>query len=234
VQSNVFHYTTVVSGCARAGKWEAALATFSHMHRARVEPNVHTYTSVIHACTAGKRLDLAMRAYALMESSGVVANVHATTALVAACAKVGEWQRALDVLAEAERAPLHDPNVFTYTSAMDACRRAGQATAAVQVLRRMQERGVRANTVTFNTALNACAATRDWQLALTVLQMMKEAGVRPIPFTKVCVAEAFVGAPDAVRESVNVDELVGHTQPRPGRPAAADMGQIQDPPSPQP
>ncbi len=199
--AKVFHYTTIISACAKAEQWEAALRAFTHMHReAKCEPNVKTYTSVIHACTKGNRLDLALRAWGMMEADGVVSNCYATTALVAAFARAGKWQEAIAATLEAESNPFpnQEPNIFTYTAAMDACRRAGnKADKAVEIMKRMKDvRGIRGNTVSYTTALNACAAAKDWESALKVLDQMREEKIFLVPFARTCALEALSDAPD--------------------------------------
>ena len=202
--ARVFHYTTIISACAKADQWEAALRAFTHMHReAKCEPNVKTYTSVIHACTKGDRLDLALRAWGMMEADGVVANCYTTTALVAAFAKAGKWQEAITATLEAEKNPFpnQEPNIFTYTAAMDACRRAEKAEAAVGMLKRMtRERGIKGNTVSYTTALHACATSKDWKSALEVLDMMKEDKIFIVPFARNCALQALAEAPAEVAE----------------------------------
>lgn len=202
--ARIFHYTTIISACAKADQWEAALRAFTHMHReAKCEPNVKTYTSVIHACTKGDRLDLALRAWGMMEADGVVANCFTTTALVAAFAKAGKWQEAIAATLEAEKNPFpnQEPNVFTYTAAMDACRRAQQAQAALGMLKRMTRvRGIVANTVSYTTALNACATSKDWKAALEVLDMMKEDKIFIVPFARSCALQVLAEAPPEIAD----------------------------------
>eukprot|EP00672_Neobodo_designis_P011560 CAMPEP_0174868124 /NCGR_PEP_ID=MMETSP1114-20130205/65422_1 /TAXON_ID=312471 /ORGANISM="Neobodo designis, Strain CCAP 1951/1" /LENGTH=287 /DNA_ID=CAMNT_0016103341 /DNA_START=68 /DNA_END=927 /DNA_ORIENTATION=+ len=195
VSTNVYHYTTLISACARGGHWEPALATFHHMRERGVAPNVKTYTSVIHACGAASRSDLASRAYALMASSGVHPNVHATTALVTAFARSGSWDKAIAVVVDSEDDLASNPNVFTYTAAMDGCRRAKQGPMAMAVLDRMLERGVEPNAVTLNTAIAACATTGAWADAAVAFSHMRGRGIKATEYTRANLVAAFAGSP---------------------------------------
>jgi pentatricopeptide repeat domain-containing protein 1 len=195
VSTNVYHYTTLISACARGGHWQPALDTFRHMRERGVAPNVKTYTSVIHACGAATRSDLASRAFALMASSGVHPNVHATTALVTAFSRSGAWDKAIAVVVDSEDDLASNPNVFTYTAAMDGCRRASQSGMAVAVLQRMLERGVEPNAVTLNTAIAACATTGKWDEAALAFTHMRGRGMKATEYTRGNLVKAFAGSP---------------------------------------
>jgi pentatricopeptide repeat domain-containing protein 1 len=220
VRSNVFHYTTIISSCSRAGQWEAATSTFSHMLKAGVAPNVHTYTTVISACTSGNRIDLACRAYGMMSIAKVKPNSHATTAMVAAWAKASEWRKCLSMIDQAESSddPNGFPNVKTYTAAIDGCRRAGRWDATLRLLSRMEERGVAANDITYNNAINACGEAANWEAAMLVVGAMRSAGYQPIAFTSACVQKAYRDSPGLWSEDLVLvaASAAGPTQSRSG------------------
>ena len=46
-------YSSLISACEKAGRWELALDLFSEMHREGCKPNVVTYNSLIAACAQG-------------------------------------------------------------------------------------------------------------------------------------------------------------------------------------
>lgn len=50
---NVITYSSLISACEKAGRWELALDLFSEMHREGCKPNVVTYNSLIAACAQG-------------------------------------------------------------------------------------------------------------------------------------------------------------------------------------
>lgn len=191
VQSNVFHYTTVISACGHAGKWEAAMSVFDHMTKNDVKPNVYTYTALVSACAAAQKPDVALRMYAHMRLAEVPPNVRTMTALVTACARTGQWERAIKILRECEELCIA-PNVFTYTAAMDGCRRAGVWNPAVELLKEMRDpMNVRPNEITYNTVLGACAAALDYAPALKVYAAMASDGYAPSLYTKTLLMELF-------------------------------------------
>lgn len=194
VQLNVFHYTTVISACGKAGQLDEALSVLNTMRGKNVEPNVYTYTALINACSGPQRIDVALRLYAEMRLKGVLPNVKTMTALVATCSRCGRWEKAFQVLKECEE-QMVPPNVITYTAAMDGCRRAGVCQPAIDLLlSKMREpHQVRPNEVTYNTLLGACKEAKDHRAALGVYARMVADGFRPVPYTKALLAETFHG-----------------------------------------
>ena len=53
VSVNVITYSSLISACEKAGRWELALDLFGEMHREGCKPNVVTYNSLIAACAQG-------------------------------------------------------------------------------------------------------------------------------------------------------------------------------------
>ena len=55
-ERNVITYSSLISACEKAGRWELALDLFNEMHREGCKPNVVTYNSLIAACAQGAAL----------------------------------------------------------------------------------------------------------------------------------------------------------------------------------
>ncbi len=53
-ERNVITYSSLISACEKAGRWQLALELFSEMHREGCKPNVVTYNSLIAACAQGE------------------------------------------------------------------------------------------------------------------------------------------------------------------------------------
>ncbi len=52
-ERNVITYSSCISACEKAGRWELALQLFEQMHTEGCRPNVVTYNSLIAACSHG-------------------------------------------------------------------------------------------------------------------------------------------------------------------------------------
>ena len=53
-ERNVITYSSLISACEKAGRWELALELFREMHNEGCRPNVVTYNSLIAACAQGE------------------------------------------------------------------------------------------------------------------------------------------------------------------------------------
>ena len=106
---------------------------------------------------------------------GVAPDVVTYSTAMAACGEAGEWEKALELLAEMPSMGV-PPNVVAYTAAVAACGRGGQPARALGLLREMEEEGVNPNLQCYNTLLWAVAKGGDWQQCLALLEEMKEEG----------------------------------------------------------
>jgi pentatricopeptide repeat domain-containing protein 1 len=52
-ERNVITYSSLISACEKAGRWELALDLFREMHTEGCRPNVVTFNSLIAACAQG-------------------------------------------------------------------------------------------------------------------------------------------------------------------------------------
>ncbi|EPY40334.1 hypothetical protein AGDE_03594 [Angomonas deanei] len=194
VNRNVFHYTTVISACCRAGQLKAATQLLQEMKSNNVKPNVYTYTALINGCAKEENVDRALRIFAEMRLADVPPNVRTMTALITVCSRAGRWEKSFQVLKQCDEM-LIAPNVLTYTAAMDGCRRAGVCKPAVELLEKEMRSPlkVRPNHVTYNTVLGACAAAKDMDALLRVYAQMVSDGYQPVAYTKEVLTTAFQG-----------------------------------------
>ena len=52
-ERNVITYSSLISACEKAGRWQLALELLEEMHRDNCKPNVVTFNSLIGACGQG-------------------------------------------------------------------------------------------------------------------------------------------------------------------------------------
>lgn len=194
VELNVFHYSTAIAACSRAGQLSPAMDLLREMKVHQVAPNVYTYTSLITACGKAGEVETALQLFAEMRLGKVPPNVQTVTALITACARAGQWERAVRILHTAARTLAVAPNVRTYTAAMEGCRRAGVCEPALALLEEMHDpANVVPNEVTYHTALGCCAPTHQIEAAQRIFARMVASGYTPVPYTKELLQETFQG-----------------------------------------
>lgn len=195
VDLNVFHYSTAIAACSKAGELKAAVSLFREMKDRNISPNVYTYTSLITVCGKNGDVDLALRLFAEMRLAKVAPNVKTVTALITACSRAGQWERSVRIL-QSSRTMCIAPNVRTYTAAIEGCRRAGIAAPALVLLEEMNNpSNVVPNEVTYHTALGCCVPGKEIQSAQQIFARMVASGYTPLPYTKELLQHTFEGTP---------------------------------------
>ncbi|CAE7735460.1 PPR10 [Symbiodinium sp. CCMP2456] len=91
---------------------------------------------------------------------------------MSACASAGQWQRAIQLLAEMKRAHIQ-PNIFSYNAAVDAFTQTSEGWAGVlQLLSDMHQEQVQLQTETYSSAMRACGLAGCWATALLLWEQL--------------------------------------------------------------
>ena len=64
------------------------------------------------------------------------------------------------------------PNVFSYTSAMNACEKSGCWNVALELLQSMHLEHVSPNSFTYSSAISSCGKAQRWQHALALFEQV--------------------------------------------------------------
>ncbi|KAK1629993.1 hypothetical protein QYE76_004308 [Lolium multiflorum] len=150
-------WSAMLSAHVGAGGFADALQVFDGMLRARVRPNRAAVVGALAACGALGALEQGRWVHALVAAPGRSGNGMdgvVATALVDMYAKCGSLDAAAQVFAAV---PERERDVFAYTAMISGLSDHGRCGEAVELFRRMQDRGVRPNEVTFICVLSACA-----------------------------------------------------------------------------
>lgn len=173
-------YLAALRSCAKAGEVATAvrlLRDFPAPGASRV-----AYNLVLEAAAQAGDERTALALYdEMVAEGGIGANVFTYGQLLALHAKRADGDAALATLAEMDRRGVAG-NAFTYTSAIDACERAGfPASTTEDLLREMGERDVAPTVVTYNVIIARRAERPDtWQEALDWLARLEKSGLRPL------------------------------------------------------
>lgn len=189
----------VIVAASNAGEWRVAWRIFKRMQSLGVERSCRSpviFNSVTAACGVAGRWEEALYALRLTLRDGMVPTFIAYNATLGALGKAGRWQHAQRLLKDMRRSAqdaerggsttrlrgavrLLPPDVYSYTSVIDACAKAGELERALEVFEEMRRFGVSPSLVTFNTLISACGARGDWQRALSFVAQMAESGIVP-------------------------------------------------------
>eukprot|EP00438_Fugacium_kawagutii_P014705 Skav221095 [mRNA] locus=scaffold4552:98960:105434:- [translate_table: standard] len=114
LELDVVPFSAAINACAKGQEWLPALLILSELNTVQVEVNVITYNSAINASAGEWQIALALL-HAMLENQlqetsrwlfrdlrtrQLEANLITYNSAISACAKKGEWQKALELLAE--------------------------------------------------------------------------------------------------------------------------------------
>ena len=141
-----------------------------------------------------------------MREEGLVPGLKSYNTVLAVCQRAGEWEGALEVLADMKRGKtkqrrdpsrgeggasvttvaasglevsVPSPDLISFNTAMGACGRARRWEEALRLLEELRGLGFSPDMVSFNTAAAACARVEKWDLALEVINRGRKTGVLP-------------------------------------------------------
>lgn len=159
---------------------------------------MYFYTTAMDACAKGKKRNSWQNALALldeMKNRGIEPNKVSFSVAVTACGNAGRWQRALELLDEMRALGLRI-NTITYNSAITALSKASRAAAkqhraidrpnadklwqqTQELLKCMEDDGVRRDSFTYSAAMGACGMAGRWREAMGLIKTMKGDGIQP-------------------------------------------------------
>lgn len=147
-----------ISACARAGHWDLALALFAEARVRRQPISDWSCSAAISAC-----MKIASWSRALLILQEVPeAHREGYNAAVAVCAEGRQWQRALRLLEDMKRLHLR-PDVFTYSSAVAACRFSWEMAGLI-----LDGMDIAPNILTYCSVMSSYVRAWQWQRALRV------------------------------------------------------------------
>jgi pentatricopeptide repeat protein len=198
VSPDAVSYTTAMSACNAAMKWEESLVIWERMMKQseknkRLVPTAHAYGALIQAYSIGRRYVQAVSALREMKAQGIRPTVVCYGSAINACARAGKWERASEILAEMRERGDISPNAHCYTAAIKACGEGGQWNLAIQILDQMILDNVRPSAITFATIIEAAGLCGRWNEGISMMKSMRKNG---FPVTEICYAQAIRACPD--------------------------------------
>lgn len=166
---------------------EKCFALFDGMKSKGIAPDEVTYSTLIRVCSRSGLIDKAFRLLGEMQDVGLgMTDTYAWTALIDGCGRVGQWQRAMDVLKgmhDAKGTPslIPAPTTACYTAAIYAGgMRGGGWKMAVEVYQMLNaDEDQEPDSVTYSAMasmiLNNRFDIQDWGIVREVCEKLKEA-----------------------------------------------------------
>ncbi|KAF7816921.1 pentatricopeptide repeat-containing protein [Senna tora] len=164
----------IISGCAQNGLFQDALHVLSDMLCFPEKPNSVTISSILPACSGLEDLDLgrAFHGYAIKHELG--RNYHVEGSLIGMYSKCQKIDYAEKVFREAE-----NKNTSVWNEMIAAYVDEGKVGKAMELLRLMQNEGLRPDLITYNILLAGHARYKQTNEIHRLLSEMDEMAVEP-------------------------------------------------------
>ncbi|CAE6909993.1 unnamed protein product [Symbiodinium sp. CCMP2592] len=164
VAVNEFHYGACLGACAKAGSWQLALSLVEQMDAEQMKVGVVAWTSALTACARSSAWRMAL---CFFERAVRACTVDAAlySAGISACEKGGQWQKALDLLAEMPESGV-TPNIISYNAAISACAGCARWQRASALFDAACAAGPTPTVVSYSAILSACQQPAKWQCAV--------------------------------------------------------------------
>ena len=176
---NVFHYSAIISKCAKQRQSGKALGLLKRMINQGVAPNAAVFCAVIDACAKAGQHTRAISLLNDMEDKyGVRPNANCFNAAISSCEKAAQWEEAVKLLRKMPEKGV-EPDAISYNSVISACAKCAEWERALEFLAEMKKVNIPPNEKTYNSAISACEKGRQPDVALSLLAQMKKEGIRP-------------------------------------------------------
>ncbi|CAE7710897.1 unnamed protein product [Symbiodinium sp. CCMP2456] len=181
--------SAAISACEKSGRWQQALSVLSTMLEERARTDLVIFSAAISACEKGRKWQEALQLLR-MALERFRPDITPYNAVISACAADGcnGWQMAVQLFSEALHTLHLSVDVLTGSSVIAACAEAREWRPALQLLKELQQEGVRLNIKVYNAAVTA--ASERPLIALQVVEEIDDSHLEPDVLTYMPPAEA--------------------------------------------
>ncbi|XP_057864214.2 pentatricopeptide repeat-containing protein At2g13600 [Cryptomeria japonica] len=145
-------WNAMIGGLVQNGYSNEALQLFYEMQRSGTKADRITFASILRGCANLAVLLHGKQVHAHIVKSGFELDVVVGSALLDMYAKCGSVENAMEVFDKMPRR-----NVVSWSAMISACAQHGHGKDSLQLFKKMQEAGIKANIITFVGLLSACS-----------------------------------------------------------------------------
>ncbi|KAL5568880.1 hypothetical protein UlMin_025455 [Ulmus minor] len=184
-ERDIVSWTTLVAAYCQCSEYDEALIIFSKMREEGFIPNQFTFSTVLDACASLSLLDYGRQVHGLLCKAGLDADKCTESALVDMYAKCGFITDSRKVF---ERSS--NPDTVSWTAIISAYAQHGLVEDALQLFMKMEQLGMKVNSVTLLCVLFACSHRGMVEEGLYYFHRMEECyGVVPEMEHYACVVD---------------------------------------------
>ncbi|XP_061991789.1 pentatricopeptide repeat-containing protein At5g13270, chloroplastic [Rosa rugosa] len=151
-EPNDVSWSAIISGYCQNGEFEESLEIFQSLIGKGVTLNPFIYTSIFQACSAIADINLGAQVHADAIKRGFVAFLYGASAMITMYSKCGRLDYAYQAFESIDK-----PDTVAWTAIICGYAYHGNASEALRLFSRMQNSGIKPNSVTFVAVLTACS-----------------------------------------------------------------------------
>ncbi|XP_044468397.1 putative pentatricopeptide repeat-containing protein At5g59200, chloroplastic isoform X5 [Mangifera indica] len=186
-ERDIVSWTTLVTAHSQSLEWEEALTIFSQMREEGFRPNQFTFSSVLVSCSSLCFLEYGRQVHGLLCKAGLATDKCIESALVDMYAKCGSAREAEKVF---ER--ILNPDTVSWTAMISGYGQHGLSENALKLFKRMEQLGMKVNSVTLLCVLFACSHGGLVEQGLKYFQEMEQNyGLVPEMEHYACIVDLF-------------------------------------------
>ncbi|KAJ8451272.1 hypothetical protein Cgig2_014044 [Carnegiea gigantea] len=152
IQRNTVSWNALISACTCGADLDEAIVLFDEMILEGSSPNSATLVSMLSACSRLVSLEKGMKLHNYISEMGIELNVALATALVDMYGKCGKLERSRQIFDS-----MNERDVISWNAMISCYGMHGDARAAIEVYKEMEESDISPNGLTFLAVLSACS-----------------------------------------------------------------------------
>ncbi|PSS02662.1 Pentatricopeptide repeat-containing protein [Actinidia chinensis var. chinensis] len=188
---DVYAYTSLITACARNGRYREAVRVFKKMEEEGCRPTLITYNVILNVYgKMGTPWSKITEVLEGMKSSGIVPDAYTYNTLIACCRRESLYEEAKGVFEEMKLTGFV-PDKVTYNALLDVYGKSRRPKEAVEVLWDMEVNGFSPSIVTYNSLISAHTRGGLMDEAMGLKKQMEGKGIKPDVFTYTTLFSGF-------------------------------------------
>lgn len=216
-------YSTLVNCAIRVGKHHLVEALCEDMNEQGVPRPLSFYESAMRQLASQRQYHLALAMYDMLDKDGLRPSAVTCSCLIGFAAEVGELQRAIDFFGRLSQTTT--PSIRAYMTVLRVHAKRQDYEASVAILKDMEQRGVKVDSLALNIVLATCVAADQLN---TVERLVFEGDRRNPPTTDVVSYNTLMKACASRGDSFRAQTVLAKMQERGLRPNAITYNTAMD------
>lgn len=161
VEPDAVTFNTLISICARSGKWDLVMNLVEMMDERNISRDVITYTSMIISCEKTKDWRTAVELLSEMNERGITPNEITFAIVIKACIKGYKCDMALKMVDFMLSKKLQ-PTSSTVENILGSCRQRTDWKSALELIEKLRHSDVTPASSAYTTAIELCQKAKQW------------------------------------------------------------------------